>query len=143
MASVRAHLLVDSPADEVWSLVGDPEAIVSWFPGVTDCVLRGDVRIVSVGTDLTVEERIVTNDAALRRFQYSLQPGPVPLDAHLATVDVIADGDRTLVVYAADVEPAAAAEGMQGTLQAALGGLQGRLAAMGSAATRRIAGQKS
>jgi uncharacterized protein YndB with AHSA1/START domain len=123
VASIRAHAIVDASADEVWKAVGDPEAIVGWFPGVTSCRLEGDVRVVGVGPDLTVRERIVTNDPDLRRFQYSLQPDPVPVEHHLATVDVIDLGDRSLVVYGTDVLPDAAAAGMQGTLDAALAGL--------------------
>ena len=35
--SVRHHVVIDRPADEVWALVGDPTRIPEWFPGIVSC----------------------------------------------------------------------------------------------------------
>ena len=50
-------------------------------------------------------EEIVTVDDDLRRFQYSITEMPIPVEFHLSTIDVLEDGDGTLIVYGVDVRP--------------------------------------
>ncbi len=123
MATARAYARIDGPAEEVWALVTDPTALPAWFPGVQETTLEGDVRTVTTTTGVVVRERIVTNDAELRRFQYSLLELP-GLESHVATVDVLADGDGVIAVYAADVKPDAAGAQMQQSVTAAVEGLK-------------------
>ena len=67
-------------------------------------------------------EELVTVDDGLRRFQYRITEGPMPLEFHLATVDVLPDGDSSLVIYSTEVIPddakpvvdAAIASGVEG-----------------------------
>jgi carbon monoxide dehydrogenase subunit G len=113
MASTRSHVFIDRPADEVWKEISDPEALTNWFPGVTGCTLEGDVRHVAVSRGISVDEKIVTNDSELRRFQYSIIGGPVPVETHLATIDVIDNGEACVVLYAADVTPDSMGPAMQ------------------------------
>ena len=44
----------------------------------------------------------VTSDDELRRFQYRVVESPFPLDT-FATVDVIEDGDGSLVIYSTEI----------------------------------------
>ena len=44
-------------------------------------------------------------DDDLRRFQYSITEMPIPVEYHLSTIDVLEDGDGTLIVYGVDVKP--------------------------------------
>ena len=124
MATTRAHVRIDRSADEVWAVVTEPVGITEWFPGVSACTLEGDVRRVTTSTGVDVDEEIVTNDAGLRRFQYRLRPGVVPVEQHLATVDVFEDGDGALVVYSCDVAPDAMGPAMQQSLDGAVAGLK-------------------
>jgi hypothetical protein len=105
MATVRRHVLIDAPAERAWAVVSDAGHLDTWFPGLTGCVLDGDVRTITLGSGLPMPERIITNDAIQRRFQYRIE---VPLFTHhLGTVDVIAlDDDHCLAVYSTDAEPA-------------------------------------
>ncbi|MBS1839153.1 MAG: SRPBCC family protein, partial [Actinobacteria bacterium] len=65
---------------------------------------EGDVRTVTLGSGISLPERIVTNDGVQRRLQYRIEGGPVR--HHLATLDVIDLGDGTcLAVYSTDAEP--------------------------------------
>jgi hypothetical protein len=124
MATARAHASIDRPADAVWAIVSDPTGLPSWFPNVTACTLSGDVRTVTVTGGIDVDERIVTNDPDLRRFQYRIIKAPMQIDEHLSTVDVLEHGDGCLVIYAMDVSPDELGPGMQQTAEAAVAGLK-------------------
>lgn len=104
MASIRHHARIARPADEVWALVSDPAGIADWLPGVDSCTFDGEVR--TVGTmGIEIKERIVVSDPVLRRFQYSIVDGPMVPELHVATIDVIEEGDGCLVVYSCDLRP--------------------------------------
>jgi len=113
MGTVRRHIFIDAPAEEVWALAGDPARLNEWFP-ITGCEVSRDdgaadlpptKRWITLASGLRFEEKIVTLDHDLRRFQYSIINNPI-IKSHLGTVDVIADGDsRCLVVYSTDLDP--------------------------------------
>jgi hypothetical protein len=102
MASLRSHIWIDRPADEVWQVAGDFGGVSAWVPGV-ECSVDGETRTLKI-EDRIVTEDLVTHDDALRRFQYRIRTG-VPVDHHLGTIDVLADGERSLVVYSTEIEP--------------------------------------
>ncbi|HPU40380.1 MAG TPA: SRPBCC family protein [Microthrixaceae bacterium] len=104
MATIRRDVRFSHPADAVWGVVTDVGALDTWFPGLTDCTLDGDVRTVTMGSGASLPERIITNDPIQRRLQYKIEAGP--LRHHLATLDVIDLHDGTcLGVYSTDAEP--------------------------------------
>ncbi len=105
MATLRREVRIAATADDVWQVVGRPELLHLWFPGITACTVQGTTRIITTGAGIPMPEEIVTNDALQRRFQYTIT---APLFRnHLATVDVIDLGDGTCVtVYSTDAEPA-------------------------------------
>jgi hypothetical protein len=51
----------------------------------------------------------------------------MPLDFHLATVDVLEDGDGALVIDSSDVEPDEVADAMGPLFESGLDGLRPRL----------------
>ena len=127
MATARAHVRIARSADEVWKALADPDAIQDWFPAITDSTTTNGRRHIVMADGTEIDEDVVTVDDSLRRFQYRLVPGAVPVEQHLGTVDVIEDGDGTLLVYGVDVQPDAlgvpmqqAAEGLAGALKAHL-----------------------
>jgi uncharacterized protein YndB with AHSA1/START domain len=126
MGTSRAHIAIRRPADVVWAEVTDPTRIKDWFPGVTGCTLEGGVRRVLAGA-FHVDELIVTNDSARRRFQYRIVPGSAPVDEHLATIDVLEAEDSALVIYSVDASPDSFAEEMQPMLEGALASLKNLL----------------
>lgn len=117
--SVRHRREIAAPADEVWSLVGDPRRLTEWFPGIVECAVEGDRRTVRLATGLTFPEQITVCDPVLRRFQYRITSDFFTY--HCSTLDVLElDDRRCLVSYAADADPrtmalviaGAAAEGL-------------------------------
>lgn len=105
MASLRREIRVPATADEVWQVVGRPELLHLWFPGITGCTVDGSTRVITTGSGIPMPEQIITNDALQHRFQYTIT---APLFRnHFATLDVIDLGDGTcVVVYSTDAEPA-------------------------------------
>ena len=104
MGTVRRHVFIDSPADEVWALVGDPARLHDWFP-IVSCEVVGKKRWINLGSGLRFEEDIITLDHDLRRFQYSIVNNLI-VKSHLGTVDVIPDGpNRCMVMYGTDIDP--------------------------------------
>jgi hypothetical protein len=127
-ATVRREVVIDVPAEAAWAVVGQPELLHTWFPGVVACRVEAERRTVTLATGMTVGETIVAKDPLQRRFQYRLDPGL--FTEHLASLDVIALGpERCLVTYATDAAPAAMAVVMGGATGAALEELRRLLSA--------------
>lgn len=104
MATMRHHTRIARSADDVWAVVSDFGGIGTWFPGVDSCTFDGTDR--TVGTmGIEVVERLGISDPQLRRIQYSIVGGAMKPDHHVATIDVIEDGDGAVVVYSCDVLP--------------------------------------
>jgi hypothetical protein len=117
--SVRRERVIEVPAEEAWAVVGRPERLHLWFPGIVDCVVDGDARTITLGSGMSLPETILTNDALQRRFQYRIAGGFFA--EHLGTIDVIAlDERRCLVVYSSDADPATMAVVLGGATAGAL-----------------------
>ena len=102
--SVRRHVHIKRPAEDVWAVIGDPARIQEWFPGIESSTVDGTTRVIVTGSGLPMPEEILTLDAIQRRFQYRIT-APM-FREHLSTLDVLDLGDGTcLVVYAADANP--------------------------------------
>lgn len=114
--SVRREVVIGVDADTAWGVVGRPELLHRWFPGIVACEVAGDVRTVTLATGLTLDETILTCDPLQRRFQYRIAGGF--FTEHLASLDVIPLDDATcMVIYASDAAPA--------TMAVVLGGATG------------------
>lgn len=128
MATLRREIRINASADDVWQVVGRPELLHLWFPGIVDCTVTGNTRVITTASGIPMPEEIITNDALQHRFQYRIT---APLFSnHLATVDVIDLGDGTsLVVYSTDAEPAVMALVIGGATTGALEELERQFAA--------------
>lgn len=111
MKTVRRERVIDHPAGDVWSILGDPESLDRWFPGIEACTYAPSDESAVIGTravttraGLNLNEEIITLDPLLRRLQYRIAGGV--LRHHLATVDVIElTADSCIAVYGTDAEP--------------------------------------
>lgn len=124
MATIRHHARIDATPDEVWQIVSDAGAISTWFPIIDQSSAADGVRHCTLQDGGQLVEEIVTADDELRRFQYRITSGSMPLEFHLGTIDVLDVDGRALVVYSTDVAPDEVAESMDGILADGLGGLK-------------------
>ncbi len=129
MATIRHHARIAAPPDEVWKAVADAGSISTWFPLIEESRAADGKRFCTLKGGGKLEEEIVTSDDDLRRFQYRITAGDIPVEFHLGTVDVLPDGDTSLVVYSTDVTPDAVAEQMDGVISQGLQGLKDHLEA--------------
>ena len=121
--SVRREVVVGVDADTAWGVVGRPDVLHHWFPGIVACEVAGDLRTVTLATGLTLDETILTHDPLQRRFQYRITGGF--FTEHLASIDVVPLDDRTcLVTYATDAAPATMAIVLGGATGGALAELR-------------------
>lgn len=123
MASVRVHTRIAASADAVWKVVSDAGNIADWFPPLARSQATATTRTVELHNGPVIEEDIVTNDQVLRRFQYAIRSG-LPVDSHLATIDVLEDGATCIVVFSTDVKPDDVGSMMAGVLSDGLQGLK-------------------
>ena len=120
--SIRHSIRLDCAADVVWDLVGAPERLPEWWPGVESCEVDGDFRTIQTRSGLPMPEKLLTIDHNQRRLQYRIT-APMFVE-HLSTIDVHDLGDGTcLTVYSVDAEPAVLALVIGGAARAALGHL--------------------
>jgi Polyketide cyclase / dehydrase and lipid transport len=105
MASIRKEVLVDVPADFAWQAIRDVGAIHTRLAQgfVLDTRLEGDTRLVTFAGGMVARERIVDVDDNARRLAYSVVEGRP--SHHNASIQVFADGDRSRVVWIADLLP--------------------------------------
>lgn len=127
MATIRHHVHIDRAPDTVWRTVADAGAISDWFPLIEQSSADGGVRDCTLANGAKLREQIVTSDDELRRFQYRIVDGDMPLEFHLGTVDVLADGDASLVIYSTDLSPEEAKGPMDGAIAEAVAGLKHHL----------------
>jgi len=129
-ASVRREVRIRRPADEVWSLVGDPARVQEWFTGIVDSTVEGTTRTITTGSGIPMPEQILTCDPIQRRFQYRIT-API-VKEHLSTLDIHDLGDGScLVVYSADADPSTMALVIAGAAGSALESLRDRLEGAG------------
>jgi carbon monoxide dehydrogenase subunit G len=104
MAEGRSEAKIATSPDTVWDLVGQFGGLDEWMPGIESCELDGDVRKIRT-MGMEIHEQLKEHDDDARRISYSIVQSPVPLEHHLATISVEADGDGSLLTWAYDVRP--------------------------------------
>jgi len=104
MADGKAEVKIAKSPDEVWDLVGNFGGLAEWMPGIEACELDGDIRRLQT-MGLEIHEQLVEHDDDARRISYSIVKSPMPLEHHLATISVDADGDGSLLTWAYEVRP--------------------------------------
>lgn len=123
MASVRHHVEVAADPEAVWARIRDAGNLADWWPAIERSWMEDGDRHCTLASGITLVEEIVTSDDRLRRFQYRITAG-VPVESHLATIDVLGHGEGAIVVYATDVDPPAIAMVLDGAMAEALAELK-------------------
>ncbi|MDH6513950.1 hypothetical protein M2164_000423 [Streptomyces sp. SAI-208] len=124
MATFRFDTRVAQDPDRVWAVLTDVSMIPQWFPAVQEAHFDGTHRHLRVPGGATMKSLVVTKNDELRRFQYRFVEGmPQPIDFHLGTIDVLADGDGSRVVYSQEILPEALAPIVEGAVSEGIAGI--------------------
>ncbi|MEO5724156.1 MAG: SRPBCC family protein [Ilumatobacteraceae bacterium] len=120
---MRYERRIQRSAKDVWQLVGAPERLHEWFPGIISSVVEGTTRSIVTGAGIPMPEEILVNDANQMRFQYRVT-SPL-LHFHRGSIDVIELAEQEcLVVYTTDADPRTMALVIGGAAAEALDELQ-------------------
>ena len=125
MIEVTVSGEIGAPADEVWALVADFNALPDWLPGVAASAIEGDGHTPGAVRRLDISalggrwaaERLESFDDRARSFSYSIVETDLPLKHYLSTfrIEKRADGQSCTVTwsarFAAKDTPDAEAEG--------------------------------
>ena len=105
MASIYKEIALDARADDVWNAIRDFGAVHRRVaPGfLLDARLDGDARIVTFSNGTIAREVLVTCDDTRKRLVYAVASERVK--QHSASIQIIADGDRSRMIWITDVLP--------------------------------------
>ena len=102
--TIRHELCIARSAGDVWALAGDATKLHTWFPGIVQSTVEGNLRTIVTATGISMPEEILVCDDTQRRFQYRITT-PI-FKHHRGTIDVIDLADETcIVVYSTEADP--------------------------------------
>ena len=90
------------------------------MPGVKSCDFDGEVKSLILPGAGAIKERILLHDNSARRIEYSCFESPGALTYHHAKMEILSDGQHSLLAWEAIIEPieleAFVKESMEGAL---------------------------
>lgn len=104
MADGKVEVEIARSPEDVWALIGDFGGLGDWMPGIESCEVEGDVRKLQT-MGMEIHEQLVERDDTDRRISYTIIQSPMPLEHHLATLSVTAQGDGSRLEWAYEVRP--------------------------------------
>ena len=92
---VEEKIVLNVSSKAVWALVGGFKALDRWHPDITDSNLigtgkeAGDIRILTLGNNDTIVERLDFYDENSMTLQYRILESPLPIENYTAILTVI------------------------------------------------------
>ena len=124
MGEGRAEITIDSPADDVWAVVGN-FGDLAWMPGIESCELEGDDRILGM-FGMRIVERLYARDDEERTLTYGIVDGDMKPEVHRGIITVMPAGSGSFVTWDVETDDNMV-EVMQGAYTGALGALKEQL----------------
>ena len=126
MVTILRDVSVNLPIDTVWKRLRQVGLAHELFAGVlVDGRVDGDLRTVTFANGMVVTEQILGVDEPSRRVAYSVIDGP--FEHHAASMQVIADGAGSRVLWFSDFKPDALSEMVTPLMEAGLAALKRNL----------------
>jgi len=109
MASIRKEISINASADQVWDAVRAVDQVHERLaPGwVVDVRRDADARILTLANGVVMRELLVDVDDSARRLAYAGVQGE--LTHHSASMQVLADGNGSRLLWITDLLPNEAA----------------------------------
>lgn len=102
---VVEKISIDAPADKVWAIVKDYDALAKWHPAAEASPAdkgntEGSVRNVKLKGGGALVETLEKYDEAGKRYSYRLKDGgALPVTNYTSTITVSADGAKSSVEW--------------------------------------------
>ncbi len=126
MVTILRDVPVNLPIADVWERLRQVGKAHELFAGVlVDGAIEGDLRTVTFANGMVVTEQILGIDEPSRRVAYSVVDGP--FERHAASMQVVADGAGSRVVWFSDLKPDALADMVTPLMEAGLAALKRNL----------------
>ncbi|MGD8430797.1 MAG: SRPBCC family protein [Ectothiorhodospiraceae bacterium] len=114
MPKVYTSSVIDAPADRIWSLVRDFNALPQWHPAIADSRIEsgmpsdrvGCVRNFHLTDGGNIREQLLALSDYEYSCSYSILASPMGVENYIATLRLtpITDGDRTLAEWTAEFD---------------------------------------
>ena len=114
MVKVYTSSVIDAPADRVWAVVRDFNALPNWHPGIRDSRIEGNhpsdkigcVRNFNLKDGGNIRERLLALSDYDFSCVYSILESPMGVENYVATLRLtpVSDGDRTFVEWTAEFD---------------------------------------
>ena len=117
MKILKEQIQFNCSADELWSILSDVGRC-DWVPTIEKITLEGDHRHFEMTGMGQITEKILKLDHSKMILQYSAIQTPVPIEHHLATMEVEPLNDRECTLcWTTEISPDIYADGIhQGML---------------------------
>ncbi|MEX2630611.1 MAG: SRPBCC family protein [Tistlia sp.] len=114
MVRVYTSSVLGAPADRVWRLVRDFNALPEWHPAIADSRIEnglpgdrvGCVRNFNLKDGGNIREQLLSLSDFDLTFSYAILESPMGVDNYLATLKLtpVTDGDRTFAEWSAEFD---------------------------------------
>jgi len=129
VATVYTSSVIAAPADRVWSVIRDFNALPDWHPGVAESRIEGGQPADQVGCVRSfrlqdgghIRERLLALSDYDYSCSYAILESPMGVENYVATLKVtpITDGARSFIEWSADFD---CEESREAALVALIGG---------------------
>ena len=102
---VTETIAIDAPADKVWAIVRDFNALKNWHPAVVESPAdkgneEGSVRQIKLKNGGALTETLEAFDTAKMRYSYRAKDGgALPVTNYTSTITVKAEGSGSVVEW--------------------------------------------
>ena len=105
MANITKTIPVGVSAEQAWAKISEVGAVDKLIDLIATCSVEGDIRLCTLADGQEIKERIISVDDIAKRLVYTVTDGPIPLDFHCSSVQVLEEATKTSVVWTVDVKP--------------------------------------
>jgi len=102
---VTEKVVIEAPAETVWAVVKNFDALKDWHPAVAESPAdkgntEGSVRTLKLKGGGTMIEALENYDGAQKKYSYRAKDGgALPVTNYTSTLSVVADGGKSVVEW--------------------------------------------
>ena len=124
MKTLKEEVKFKCSADELWMILSDVGRC-DWVPTIEKITLEGDCRKFEMSGMGQITEKILKQDHASMILQYSAIQTPIPIEHHLATMQILPLNDEeSMLNWTTEISPDTFADAIHQGMLLSIEGLQ-------------------